>query len=1818
MFRARDNQSYQTLTLRGTKYTFDWSLDTYDGYEDTLPLWLESESSDLDDAYQFDDKIFDIDALLSVAIDEQVLILYDRHSDIIDLKACKKYLAQKDSSLNKHIANHITKWTPSLLFELPQPIPFEDCTKYIASKVRRVFNQYHGNQKYNQQNLKYLISQIPLKLYNAATHFIHRRHLLRRVYCYKSAYNKYLKAHQTFINHFVQFGMTENGRYSFFAQMDYNSSILMQFSNNKARNQLIEKLPCFGYESQDSDEGDVELTTTNIESSPEQKDETYEKTYKHKTGLGGMFARWSIMKQLYTVCKFGIAFDSWRKIGACLTTLVPPHAHKYFPPLMSGGTIRVYIQAIRRWFCDQINERVLTDRWPVVNAAMDAGTFKGYNQQKVVPIQLSTFWEKYGITFRWMYITQPQNVTKERAEDLAYRLKQVATLHPALRSFNAVAVDNGSTEVRNIEILRSSWPLLLMIIDWSHLYHTILKVGIEETWGNMTTVWRSGSCTKSIISDMLKMTKKVFGCNANLIKGAIKHCNVGEFLLASAGSDCRFSGNIDASGAMLSRRLVQNPNDDDCALYDDGEIEEAAAPISMKQKSAIGSLSDVFDDDGDNDIEFDEEKSSEENDNSDAFCSLHRFEQTINFIGLLPELSGDEDVGFDAEYKEQRKRSNFKSSRAHPSLTIDAGIYDKVAHEKSWRDKKRKFDPSKITVVLREIKKFRSKLKKKTDAAIIPDIEKLIDWWSKRHWQAAIMTVHCLGSRLIQPLLEMNTRYKNRIIEQIPLIAKKFESICKIRRALRWLLNQYDRRVVVEAAKYIEEECSFDFRKKCALLYRKHRLFPWCKKRTPSNQYACDDHIRKYTDNRQPFVRLLPPRYSKDNYDFIKALFAGIIFIDDGNIFDAAEQRGILGEYLDDVFAFTRSEFFSCWNRVDGLDTLKAKVVIYVQCYRFVEWVHYKYIERIARNLEGGICLAPLLSHPEYSKIIACNVVSENIGKETMLRRTGYHLVSWDRYFKKSTHVSDRKYVRGHLNEHYSKGYLGGVAYLHDDIWSLIVRYSRSRGFDALDDDEFKLLRRWIDLNTGAMMDTYAVESFLKPIKDVKGQQKTGWNNLTNLFFIMENLQNCLILHPIHWFRRSLDKYYPLPVAKIPGAAASTCPAFPQLIQSTLRKYKLMILNAPKKYIRLWLDPSLARNEPIDLRATIGGFVHDDQDDNKNRDDDMNQDQHAFDDDNADNDDDDAFAQQRNISLLSSSMDVDGNDVEDGAFFESAPIRRYEDLSRQNQYNLQNVFNSDTRAKAVYNQLWSHDSYDGGLRLMCALMSIANEQCSDLVTDLSTKRDVSFSHCKSLKLGQCHVAYLPNSKYFVFIHKQMMDNEISVIFSKQREGTHIDLSDDQLLSLLSDLGRRYDIDAVKIKAYNLVDAEGPISAFKRMLFCCARLSAVINGLDPLRLRFCEDQIYAHTAEILLNSLFTTYPSSRISRSAITRRQTQNVSLEICKICRRHLLHQTNHQMLQCECCSAKMHKECVSNMSDDEEDLCPECVLNDGRLRVLEISNGPPFMIVVFQWLVSIDAVFTQCEFFDTHDDDDDDENIVDDQRDKSVPSIHRFFARAIQKNMNNSSVAKLIDAISKNDALSRFDVNSFVESEVAMDFSLSFINALNTNFVKKIFGGIMQKDSTCRGCGYVETNHDEFNHIVLPVDDESTSFEECWDEYFKFQGCVACPVCTKNQLTLNQKVAAFPQYLLVKMDRMSSSDNGRIRINLYRMNLQGIMYKLHSVLNFIPPRPCSNNAIGRFTTHIRRYEQWYYCEGSHIERIVDIDRVISPYVVIFCFERHS
>eukprot|EP01083_Nonionella_stella_P269465 911765_1 len=963
----------------------------------------------------------------------------------------------------------------------------------IVAKIRMIFKHNLTNIAVSNDKL----FKIPNLYIELKYNFQRQQDHWTRVRLFRSQYNVTINNNNELLNN-IQIGLHPVNRRNY--RMDALNSILTYYAILRHNN--INRCKAF-----------------------KNKDQTFKKIIKqcmpsNRTGLGGSYTVSAIFKQISIVSRYQIFMDKFKSIGNEFYAMLPQCVRTVCGSLMCGATIRKYINVIQIWYTSMINTVILpsnTGLWPVVNASLDAATFKGNWALKVIPIELTTYYAKYKLGFRWCEIYQPVNPTKETGIDLQIKLNTFTDKYPAIRKLNAVAMDNGSTETKHIALQRETNKLLLCILDASHLYNTIIKTGIQETWGYTNVKTKVGTIRKATVPHYIKETSKTIQKTPIMQGQMVQYYKVNQYRTTKGSSETRFAGNIDASSSFITKKRVDTITN---ALNEPKETDESIA----KQ---------------DDDLQEDDS---------------WEYSEFNDLIEALPEISDDSDYTASFEYIQKRCRSKFKSKHKNRDKVYDEPLYHQELHSKQYIQKNQEFDLKKIVLILQVLVSNK-------------DVDRrLIDFWRKRMNHGAIVTIHCLGDLVIKPVLELNGLHRNRVIELYPMTAHNFEKLHQIRKALQYLIRLYDQKDIESAVNYILDETHFHWRVKCAVMYRHSDTFKWCNNdKKGAKQFPCDECIRDHKCAKlNALSKILPPKNCGYNLRFIRKLFKNIIALK--NDYDDTECKRIIIEYLGDIFALTTSDWFSKWDEIDNLTTLQAKCAVYVQALRFTEIIYYKYIERWSHMLEGGYCIYPLLRNPEISIIVANNILE--IGHKQWQQRTSSHLgiKPWE--------------LAPILEMEVKNGYNGGVKYLHHSIWRLIEKLATMTDPQSLETcDELVALLEFVDIHCIVYNNTIYIESMNKPIKDMCGQQKISPKNINRTFWYQFNMKNACFLHPIHFYylsNQSNQNAYKLPFIAIPEADSEYCQTFALPSQMEIDTICNAMNKEPYSYTRATSDPSQA------------------------------------------------------------------------------------------------------------------------------------------------------------------------------------------------------------------------------------------------------------------------------------------------------------------------------------------------------------------------------------------------------------------------------------------------------------------------------------------------------------------------------------------------------------------------------------------------------------------------------------------------------------------
>ena len=855
---------------------------------------------------------------------------------------------------------------------------------------------------------------------------------------------------------------------------------------------------------------------------------------KYKIGKGGAYSTDSVFKQLEIISTNNLCPDQLKPIGQGIYNMMPKPLKQFCPPLMCGNTVRQYQTVQMNWYYKQINAVMFKNRSnPVVNGAIDAATFKGNWASKVLPIELTAYDPRLKCGFTWTHIYQPINPTEETGYDLFSKLKQFTDKFPVINELNAIANDDGPTSRPHIALQRETNPLLIEILDTAHLFNTVIKIGITEVWGRIQIKTKNGTVTKALVPTNIKLTSKKIEKHKILLCGIVQYYSAGEFRKNEAGSDTRFSGNIGATDRLISKRLI---NVRLYADYDDdySETDEVEDINNQNQNIPTIKCTDV-----------DVLKSTE----------------PIQLINLLPELSDNEKQTLSFQKVKSKFKSKFESPHKN-RINIDKKLYNKHQHLESFTERNLTFDIKRFVLIL-EI--------------VVTNPEcgaQLKDFWIKRPNCGAIVTIHAVGQAVIKPIIDLCVHNRNRIIELYPLIAKKFQILHELRYAVQYLVNQFGMIEIQEAIEYILETYSLHFRSRCARLYRKSHLFKWCSNhKNGSKQYPCNDKdcIRNHASPKLNLLnKLLPPKSSGFNIKFIKKLFTNVIQLK--SFYNQQECEYILTNICGDVFAWTTSDIFANWNDLDGLTVLEAKVVIYVQLLRFVEFGYYKFVERWTHILEGGICCSPLIRHPKLGLIFASNII--NIGQKTWIQRS-------------SRHVKLKQYQFIEiLQQKVSNGYAGGMKYVHNDIWNLISQFAQQNDWTHLIvNPRLSLLLDFVDEHCVCINNTINIEKMNKPLKEMYGAQTNSEININRRMWGKFNLKKGLFHHPIvYLFTKKRD----VSDIKVPEQYTELCQMLNDVPSNeTFHQNRKEMIKLPTEFVHIYKDPKIAKGKNYDTTKAL-------------------------------------------------------------------------------------------------------------------------------------------------------------------------------------------------------------------------------------------------------------------------------------------------------------------------------------------------------------------------------------------------------------------------------------------------------------------------------------------------------------------------------------------------------------------------------------------------------------------------------------------------------
>lgn len=185
-----------------------------------------------------------------------------------------------------------------------------------------------------------------------------------------------------------------------------------------------------------------------------------------------------------------------------------------------------------------------------------------------------------------------------------------------------------------------------------------------------------------------------------------------------------------------------------------------------------------------------------------------------------------------------------------------------------------------------------------------------------------------------------------------------------------------------------------------------------------------------------------------------------------------------------------------------------------------------------------------------------------------------------------------------------------------------------------------------------------------------------------------------------------------------------------------------------------------------------------------------------------------------------------------------------------------------------------------------------------------------------------------------------------------------------------------------------------------------------------------------------------------------------------------------------------------------------------------------------------------------------------------------------------------------------------------------------NFSELTDLFYGQLLTETKCNQCQYFSNKFDIFSSISLPIPDENSNLEECFNLFTETQTNKdwICPKCNEKDSTNKISFWKYPEILIIhlkrfRFDRSSKKVDSLIDFPITNFNLSGYLssntlntrscFKLYSTINHYG----STNG-GHYTSYCQNTDQnWYVFDDSKVYQL-DKEKIVTPNCYILFYQR--
>eukprot|EP01083_Nonionella_stella_P016956 47355_1 len=781
--------------------------------------------------------------------------------------------------------------------------------------------------------------------------------------------------------------------------------------------------------------------------------------------------------------------NTYPKAGCAFLQLLGEEFEPFVPNIPSTNTIRKAQRVQIKLFEDCINSEIIpiAKGYKPINCSMDFATLKGSACKKLGGFLYHTPHPTNELlSVSWGGFDLPRRETKEDATSSGEIMDKHNIKYPAVTKWglNQLNTDRGTTEYAGVaEYRREEFQLCIWGADSSHIDDNALRVASKGCFGVMVLNYGGIVVKQTRNVAIAKLLIKTLEKDNDTMKNILSYSTSNEYVKGQAASGTRHRGNVHFARTFITKRRVRsneitnNVNEDSNHtylvhnLYRDMILLLTKPEDMMREDAGIAQF----------DLSEEEKKSLDEEED----CMM---DDTLN----LPRLSDIDHSRF-----EFVRRTN-----SHTQYVMDQNMLHLAeASEIKYVG----LNPENLVLDLNKCHVFANVMAEKELYKRDKNAQLLFSALTNRIDVAGIIIEFCVGNETIVKTINMAEMNFNRCLELLPLKAKVYELLGQYKQCAKYMLQGFTIDDIYESMSILEEHLTFKEGKECGRLLNCTGFIPLCKKPRQEGFECCPKHLQTFEDDRFNIIAThLPSIFDAKEKTYIAQLFKGYISPNDELTVDSIQT--IMIQHFYPILSYTTSEMFESYEDIDGITTRIAKCITFVQLYRYISYLQYKYSEGFLGLLVPAICAPILLRNPFDSLLFGGNLLE--IGLDCIIDRCVAHL------YHKKRHPIKRIEFEAILQKKIDEfGYAGGMRICHTSIWSELMVQK-----DCKDFNDYKTkcqeMYVWSDQLTKAWLSSMPIESGFKHAKKIESVQAQTSELVYETTFHIFNMHNNLHWHP--------------------------------------------------------------------------------------------------------------------------------------------------------------------------------------------------------------------------------------------------------------------------------------------------------------------------------------------------------------------------------------------------------------------------------------------------------------------------------------------------------------------------------------------------------------------------------------------------------------------------------------------------------------------------------------------------------------------------------